>query len=185
MKTLQLHKDLKTTVLFELPFGSHIYNTAIPGISDLDLIRLIPEDTGQFILQYKDTSNRIDISYVGINQFVNGLAACSNGEFFEALHTEEGQDFLRRNELSLIKYYNDRMVKAFLGYAKRDLDYENKLYYSVKSLIIAMDIQSKNILDVNTLNKRVNFQLKTFSKEELKHIISEMRKGLKYEDLSN
>lgn len=182
MKSIKLSHKLNCHPIYKLPFGSSIYGEKF---NDLDIIYIIPEDTGDFVLQYKDDTTKEDITYVGINQFINGLKNCSNVEFFEALHTSAGDKFLVDNNLDLISFYTTRMAKAYLGYAKRDLDYfQERLYYIIKSIIIAEIIIEEGILDVENLNYLIDNKLyhsyTNHNKDDIKQIINQMRIKLVY-----
>lgn len=146
MKSIHLDRNPKLNVLYDLPFGSDIYNVS-HNYSDLDLIRIVKESTGDFVFRFNewcDIQNReLDITYIGINEFISGLEKYSNIEFFEALHTTQGREFMENHNLNLSMFYNSHQAKAFLGMAARDLKYPERLKHVLRCIYIAQRIVNK------------------------------------------
>jgi hypothetical protein len=158
LKTLRLETNPMLHVLYQLPFGSRIYG-AHNKESDYDFICIVSESTGQFVLQHKSVQS--DYLYVGIDEFIQGALDCSNPEFFEALHTDEGLKFLQENNMELIEFYNTRTAKAFLGVAKRDIkaDYLKRYKYIVKNGIIAAIILDGGRIDLHGVQALVDLAM--------------------------
>jgi hypothetical protein len=137
------------------------------------------------VLQFKNEVTNEDITYVGINQFIEGLKGCSNIEFFEALHTSEGDQFLFDNNLELDDFYNSRMAKAFLGYARRDLkkDFINRHPYILKCIYFAENIINKDRIDPDTVYESILFQMSDSDNWNASTVLSKIdfvRKSLRY-----
>jgi predicted nucleotidyltransferase len=183
MRALELKINPGFTVLDKLPFGSHIYGTNKPD-SDLDLICLIKESTGHFVLRYKNEQDNTDNTYVGVNEFISGLANCSNVEFFEAIHTDIGQAFLERHNLKLMDYYNSRQAKAYLGIAARDLHYIARFRHVIRCIVIAKNIIKKQKISLESLQKEIiDFTyVDDHSNITIKQHIQALRKELVYAD---
>lgn len=145
-------------MLYQLPFGSRIYGAATET-SDYDYINIVSESTGQFVLQWKDSVG--DHLYVGIDEFIQGALDCSNPEFFEALHTEAGEEFMRENDMQLSDYYTTRTAKAFLGVAKRDIkaDYLKRYKYVIKNGLIAAIILDGGKVDLHAVQALVDLAM--------------------------
>lgn len=181
MKSIELKINPGFNVIEKLPFGSHIYGTNKPD-SDLDLICLIKESTGHFVLRYKNEQDNTDNTYVGINEFISGLANCSNVEFFEAIHTDVGQAFLERHNLKLMDYYNARQAKAYLGIAARDLHYPDRIRHVVRCIVLATLINYKSKVELKNIETLINHFI--FDNDcgimNLGQMIVFIRKGLNY-----
>lgn len=185
-----LHDPHFFKVLYKLPFGSMIFNTGKSNsANDSDYIYLVKEDTGDFVLRAEDRcyNENCDVTIVNIDKFINGLKNCSNVEFFEALHTYQGTEFLKECDLELEDFYTPRMAKAYLGYAKRDSYFLNdRIFYIAKCLWLSRMVREKNLINPLDTKESVyhtlNYQLSGLSDVEVRQLIDKERKSLKYED---
>lgn len=183
MRSIHLDQDPKLDVLYTLPFGSQIYGS-IHKYSDADVINIIKESTGDFVLRYWSGENNEDITYVGINEFLSGLSNCSNIEFFEALHTEQGRKFMEDHNLNLSLYYNSHQVKAFLGMAARDLKYPHRRKHCLRCIYIAEKIFNKELFIPKETPTQLVDLLSIYNfgtVEEIDSHIKELRENLVYE----
>lgn len=186
MKSIHLDRNPGLNILYTLPFGSHIYGST-HDYSDQDVISIVKESTGDFVLRYFDNTETtyLDHSYVGLNEFIRGLANYSNIEFFEALHTEQGQKFMEANNLNLSRYYNSRQAKAYLGMAARDLKYPDRRRHCLRCIFIAERIINKLLfvpkLTPTKLNDLLDFYDFGMIDDKVDSYIGELRNGLTYE----
>jgi hypothetical protein len=137
------------------------------------------------VLQFKNEVSNEDITYVGIDQFIDGLKNCSNVEFFEAIHTPAGENFLFEQNLNLIDFYTPRMAKAYLGYARRDIkaDFVNRHSYILKSIYYAECIIDRQEIHLNFTNDtidKLNGDTDNWNGFILLDKINKMRKSLSY-----
>lgn len=153
MKSIQLAQDPKLHVIARLLFGSRLWGDN-NKTSDIDQICIVTERTGDFVLRHKD--GEYDNTYVGEREFLEGLQAASNVEFFEAIHSSQGKRFLT-TECGVTDFDHFiegialRHAKAYLGYAKRDMDYfpERKKYVLRAIGCAEQLIKNKSILEMS------------------------------------
>lgn len=107
------------------PFGSRVYGTA-GSQSDYDYIKILSKSTGDLILQYQSGALfGIDYVYVDLINFIKLVKDGGNTPMFEVSRLPE-----------FVKWYGwlpdfnqYKVAKAYLGLAKRDLDYPDRLFH--------------------------------------------------------
>lgn len=180
--TKEENERLSKWTTSEFIFGSYLYGTN-SETSDKDILRIyIPDKfwysfitTIEFkhCFQYDDVENNVQYVYVLYSQFMKLLYNGDNTIFSDIL--------LFKDNVDLKKYKTYNIIKAYLGYAKRDLKHNTfkRIFHAERSLYTAEcllnneqplkgDIQGiyKNsrpkeylILKENSLRKRLNEML--------------------------
>ncbi len=168
--------------------GSRLYGTHT-DISDYDFVTFISKETGDFTLQYTDDDCwfHVDHIYVNINSFWRQLDNGANTLFFELLHTSEFQDDFNeyipiilineKPELNIMWWYTPEMARAYLGLAKRDLDYPDRIHHVNRCIWMANKIMKKELIDLDEIKNIEQIS----NKEILAQVIKDMRKNIKWE----
>ena len=153
-------------------FGSRIYGNHTEQ-SDHDYLHLVNYDCGEKVLQYKDA--QYDYLYTDMKNFLKHLSTGASQVNFEVLHTD---DFQNKIPIDPMQYYTSRTAKAYLGLAKRDLYYPERLFHVNRCLYIAEKVIKKELIQISDIGKLV-------VSEDLGHMrqqIAELRAGLKYDN---
>lgn len=168
-------------VVSMLPFGSRVYGTATLD-SDFDYVVLVNLDLGNTTLQwsgqfeYSDnlrTENVVDYTYVGANKFEELSLNGSNNALFEANYIRTTIIAEARNAWNVLeKFYTYESEKLFLGLAKRDLEYPDRMEHVKRSIWIAQKLANKEIIDFNEIKSIKNI---SGDKRVLKDLIKQMR----------
>jgi len=164
------HLFLQTRILQSIKIGSHLYGTnnehsdsdflCIYKTSDVELHSGLP-NFHQF--QYKDIENNTDWNYCSELQFWKNLQsgdATINADII--LFTD-----LHENKLEICRTY--KTIKAYLGFAKRDLkdakkDKRRKSIHAARGLYCAESLINNRVPDLNTIQ---SFYLQEHNTEEL------------------
>ena len=129
------------------PFGSYTYERTNDQ-SDYDFLNLVKFDCGEVVLQYKNSL--VDMLYTGTDNFFYDLERGASQVNFEVLHTENfQQDF----NIDPLKYYTDTMAKAYVGFARRDLKYPDRVFHINRCIYIAEKIIKKELLNLKEIGK--------------------------------
>lgn len=125
-------------------FGSRTYGTHRED-SDYDYLSIVSYDSGDMVLQYK--SDRTDTIYTDWKHFHKNIETGASTVNFEVLHTNKYYEiFHDHNDEYLLKYYTTKMAKAYLGYAKRDLEFPDRIFHVNRCLYMADKIMKKEII---------------------------------------
>ena len=129
-----LFEKLKSAAIAILPVGSHAYGTQNEH-SDRDLLYVYPTPRQELKsvfqthhqLQYKDKANN-DHLFVSLRSFLTNLVSGDSPLNFEALYTSE----IRLTELRPLAvqrhvFNSERMVRTYLGRARKDFKDYNRL----------------------------------------------------------
>lgn len=152
--------------------GSRSYGTERDD-SDYDYVIFLKCKTGQLRLQYQNSN--CDYMYICDESFYLDIKFGSSPLFFEVLHNE---DFIRnrsKNKQKIIDdFYNKAMTKCYLGFAKRDLEYPDRIFHVNRCIWMAGKIIDKSWIDLKeTQNIYVDLD-----RAKLKEKIIKMRKKL-------
>jgi hypothetical protein len=172
---VHLNEPIYDGILAKLPFGGRCYGTSIAS-SDSDYLVLIKQDTGDLILRY---DNRIDdLTYVGIKSFWKTMSEGAEQVYFEAMHTPEFEAL--GTPFKPLMYYNNRVARMYVGYAKRDLKQNaiGRLFHINRCLWMADKVMKKeliNLIDVKNIPVETDIgklkQRMTSMREELKCLV--------------
>jgi hypothetical protein len=128
-----LFASLMGATLVEIEVGSSSYGLK-DAQSDTDILCVYVPSLNKVnsflnlhhVLQYKDEQNRIDYIFEDVFSFVRNCLSGDSTLNFEALHTETIKDsplsFLYDQRFA---FYNYNIVKAYLGFGKRDRKFLN------------------------------------------------------------
>jgi len=151
------HEMLLEHKIEEYLIGSHFYNTNIKD-SDIDKLMIYDDvifdeepivtkcfpNIHQF--QYKDVENNTDYIWTSLQQFWKNLYSGDSTINVEVVLFDENfpNDF---NKISFLRTY--KIIKSFLGFAKRDLKQSNegvhKVKHAYKGLYIAECLLYKSL----------------------------------------
>lgn len=163
-------------VEFMYPFGSAVYGTSGPD-SDFDFVVSVNLDLGSTTLQWSGigpTGTKVDYTYVGTNKFEELSTNGSNNALFEANYIRTTIVSEHKNVWKdLEKFYTYESEKLYLGLAKRDLDYPDRIHHVRRSLWIAEKLANKDIIDFSQVK-----DIPDFDYEPLKDKIKRMRKDM-------
>lgn len=172
---IRLIEPIRDGILAKIPFGSHCYGTANKN-SDRDYLCILKQDTGDLILRY-DLYRTEDLTYVGVDSFWKTVHNGAEQVYFEAMHTPEFGPYLPFYG-SLIHFYNDRVARMYVGYARRDLkqDPTGRLFHINRCLYMAKKVMKKELIDLKEIGK---IELET-DIEKLKAEMTKLRNELIY-----
>jgi len=151
--TRQEHEELeKHFPKKEFIFGSKLYGTDGPD-SDTDILRIIqePGHWRSFInsypnihqLKYTDKENKIDYIYTTSNQFLRNQRSGDSIINSELIMFSPAINYTERERLERVRTY--KVLKAFLGFAKRDIR-NGKFWHADRCLSIVDKILFRNEL---------------------------------------
>jgi len=172
------HLFLQTQLTHTIKIGSHLYGTnnensdvdflCIYKTSDIELYSGLP-NFHQF--QYKDKESNIDWNYCSELQFwknLNSGDSTINADII--LFTN-----LFPNKLDLCRTY--KIIKAYLGFSKRDLkdvkkENNRKIIHAARSLYCAESLINNSLPDISFIQ---NIYIKPLSLDELKQKENDLR----------
>lgn len=179
-----------------IPFGSRVYGTH-NDCSDHDELNIVKFNTGDFPLQYtsredqtykarllvKKLGNDVDYIYTDFRNFFDKAKSGANTIFFECIHTAEFKLWMEKsqvepfNPLEGYDLYNSRVAKAYLGLAKRDLEFGlDRIHHVNRCVWMAEKIIKKELINLSDVAKiEMSMDVDT-----LKQKIKKMREGLVY-----
>lgn len=166
--------------LATFPFGSQCYGTA-KSWSDNDYLVLVSKNTGDLVLRYTDEDDYNDYTYVGADSFWKTLNFGAEQVYFEAIHTNQFDYFYRKsfNRLTpnILSFYNDRVARMYVGYAKRDLKQNatGRIFHINRCLWMADKVMKKELINLIDIK---NILIET-DIGKLKQIMTSMREELK------
>lgn len=146
---IDLFEKLAISTISSYQFGSTVYGLADVN-SDVDLLHIhVPSKQHELsyswdnsMFQYKEEN--IDHIFTTIDVFLRNLFTGDSTINFEILHgtnTNKHLDYLFDNKHM---FYNYSIVRAYLGFAKRDLKMaangNNKLYHAIRGYYAAQSI---------------------------------------------
>jgi hypothetical protein len=135
-------------IIGHFPFGSRVYGTYTAS-SDYDFIVLLNCSLGDCILQYTSPSKN-EYIYTGQQEFIRDVLNGKSAPNFEAMHTDEFMEHANwKDPTEILIYYTYEMAKCYLGLAKRDLDYPDRLFHVNRSIWMAQQIMDKNLIDLS------------------------------------
>jgi predicted nucleotidyltransferase len=152
------------------PFGSRVYGNHIDE-SDFDFLKIVNFDTGDVVLQYKDGD--IDYVYTSLKSFLRDLEEGASQVNFEVLHTEEFQSHFK---IDPIVFYTETNAKAFVGFARRDLEYPQRVFHINRCIYIAENIMKKELIKLEDIGKIVIEN----DMEKLTNRVTELRNMLRH-----
>ena len=158
-------------VIATFPFGSRVYGTHRAD-SDRDYVKLLKHNTGDLVLQYKNIDN--DYIYIGNKEFFESIINGKSTINFETLHTTEFSNHFKGFKPAAIDFYTIKMARAYIGLAKRDIEYPERLFHVNRCIWMAEKIMKKELIvlsDVANIPLRENIG-------ELKKEIKEYRNFL-------
>lgn len=161
-------------VLCTLPFGSLVYGTATKN-SDQDYIKIIKQNTGSLILQYVEneegfTKDRIDYIYVGLDTFLQQAQDGSNVTFFEAMLTPEAQ-YLVPRDIFLSRCNLKRIARAYLGLAKRDIEYPERYHHVKRCYWFANLIMNNTMIELSLVKHLPDIEVTREKIKELRNLL--------------
>lgn len=163
MMNIKIQKPIqKEFILNTFSFGSVVYGTNTSN-SDEDLLSIVSFDCGDTRLQYSNASS--DIIYTCWDGFWKDIHSGASTINFEVLHEFTGNP---------LNYYTPKMSKAYLGFAKRDLDFPDRIQHVNRCIDFAQKIIKKELIvlsDVKNLVIRTDI-------EQLRNEIKELRESL-------
>lgn len=144
MNTKLLDPLPESLVDVKLPFGSRVYGTHNDS-SDYDYLVILRKSVGDMRLQYQmnDGFFQIDYIYTDWDQFYKDLETGSSPIAFEVLHSS--QDIIQQAPLD---YYTYENAKMYLGLAKRDLAYPERINHVRRCIHTADKIMDKSLIDL-------------------------------------
>lgn len=157
-------------VMHRFPFGSHVYGTAKPT-SDKDFLCIVNFDAGVMPLHYKTPET--DLVYTDFKNLLRGLSDGGEPVFFEVVHTKEFQEIYR---LDVLKYYHPWNAKMYLGIAKRDIRFLERIHHVNRCIWMAKKILAKELIVLADVAK---IEIRTDTKALMEEIIA-IRKGIVY-----
>jgi predicted nucleotidyltransferase len=157
-------------VVATFPFGSRTYGNHIDE-SDFDFLKIVSFETGDVVLQYKDSD--IDYVYTGINSFLNDLHKGASQVNFEVLHTEEFRKHYPN--IDPVEFYTNINAKAFVGLARRDLKYPQIAFHINRCIYIAEKIMKKELIKLEDIG---NITIEE-DMEKLTNKVNELRKDVR------
>ncbi len=169
------HEYLKPFVYSEQQIGSKLYGTNTEN-SDTDILCIYKWDDefdirwGHMLnnhqFQYKDTDNNIDYIYTTYNQFIknqqNGDSTINSDVmlFTKLISIDKAMQFCRTH----------RVIKAYLGFAKRDIkQYKqapDKLIHAIRGLYMAQSLIKNEIPTLDGIRQSIN-NMKIFPERKL------------------
>lgn len=169
---VHLSEPIYDGILAKIPFGGRCYGTSIAS-SDYDYLVIIKQNTGDLVLRY-DIDRTEDLTYVGVDSFWNTMNNGAEQVYFEAMHTPEWADL--KTPFPPIMYYNDRVARMYVGYAKRDLkqDPKHRLFHINRCLYMAQKVMKKELINLSDIGK-INIETDV---EKLKAKMIELRNEL-------
>lgn len=174
--------SLQAATIVQIEIGSALYGVKDEA-SDTDFLCIyVPSNNKvnsflntHHILQYKDAINRVDYVFEDVFSFIRNLLSGDSSINFEALHTIALQnsmlDFLYERRFY---FYSYNMMKAYLGFCKRDRKYllsnltdreqAKKLLHIFRSYLFCENIlkndfvlRDEKIIQANKRYKAMNF----------------------------
>lgn len=185
------HINLLNYVKNEIVFGSKLYGLNNEN-SDTDIMMIYetPESWHQQLqfyvvnhqFQYKDRENNIDYIFTSIEQFwrnlINGDSTINTDIFLFS----DMFDYDKTLKLSLVRTY--RIMKAYLGFAKRDFkkiaEGNHKLIHGIRCLYMVETLIANELPTIEGLkkyienNKTKDFEFLTNGESMLRFKISDM-----------
>lgn len=132
-KNEELFNELLKNKIFEIEVGSKMYNLKNEN-SDTDILIIYIEPIGNrgtlnshHQLQYNDENNNINYIFTSLEQFCLNITTGDSTINYEVLQSNE---FKKKfpNLRDALNYNNTKIVKSYLGMAKRDLKTIRKQY---------------------------------------------------------
>ena len=160
---------------FYIPFGSRVYKTNTV-LSDRDYVAITKSfKLGDATLQWSGIINDVlcDVTYVDSDYFFEASENGTNTVMFEAKHFA-WEDYYNIQEDLVKDLYNYENAKAYLGLAKRDLDYPDRIFHVNRCMWMAEKIMNKSFIDLSGI-KDIYVETDT---ELLKNEIKERREQL-------
>jgi len=171
-KDIELFTKLKEVTIYKSVIGSHLYQNNT-STSDIDYLSIyVPSKSemntafpSHHQIQYKDIENNIDWNFTNIFTFFKNLINGDSPVNFEIIHNIE----LKNSALYFLYdmrnyFYNYKILKSYLGIARKDLREMNKqsdfikekkkLTHAYRGLKFYEEILSGN------LNIKINDKLK-------------------------
>lgn len=172
---ITLVEQLQSATLIKIEVGSVLYGLQDNG-SDKDILHIYAQSINKansFIyshhqLQYRDTENKIDLLFVDVQTFIRNLLSGDSTINFEVIHTQ----VIANSCLSFLydmraHFYTYQIIKAYLGFAKRDVkqfftitderEQIKRMLHILRGWRFAQSIFNKNFsLIVEDLNKQKN-----------------------------
>lgn len=162
-------------VAFKIPFGSRVYGTNSEN-SDHDYVVVTKSfNLGDATLQWSGmmAGEKVDLTYVDRDYLFEASEDGTNTVMFEAMHFRRKDYYL--TDVGMMKdLYNYENAKAYLGLAKRDLDYPDRIFHVNRCLYMAVQIMNKQFIDLSKI-KDIYVETNT---ELLKNEIKERREQL-------
>jgi hypothetical protein len=159
-------------VIATFPFGSACYNTLKEG-SDRDYLKLVSFKMGDILLQYQEPGK--DYVYTDTTAFFNDIISGKSTINFEVLHTPEFHIWYGKSIIDLIPYYyTNRIARAYIGFAKRDLEFPERIFHVNRGLYLADKVVKKEpIILADIANIPINNDI-----EYLRSYIEQKRKEI-------
>ncbi len=177
---------LMGATLVKMEVGSSLYGLK-DAESDTDILCIYVPSINkvnsllnlQHVLQYKDEENRIDYIFEDVFSFVRNCLSGDSSINFEALHTKA----LKDSPLSFLydqrfAFYNYNIVKAYLGFSKRDRKFldeslsdreqTKKMTHIFRSYLFGKQILERNFqLDATLLKSKKDSYLQMSFSEKI------------------
>jgi predicted nucleotidyltransferase len=132
-KNKKLFNELMQNKIFEIEVGSYMYNLQNEN-SDKDILIIYIDSVfnrgtlnSHHQLQYNDENNNINYIFTSLEQFCLNIITGDSTINYEVLQSNE---FKKKfpNLRDALNYYNTKIIKSYLGMAKRDLKTIRKRY---------------------------------------------------------
>lgn len=158
------HERLSKHYYIEYVFGSHLFKTNGPD-SDTDVVRIydfndvfgVPfsnysEYPNYHGFHYTDVENKLDVIWLSLEQYLNSIYRGDSTICIDIC--------MFTNNWSIEKLRTYKIIKAYLGTAKRDVtmhkNNNKKTRNAIRCIIIAKNLINNKILTIDELNYEVN-----------------------------
>lgn len=189
-KDIELFTKLKEVTIYKSVIGSHLYENNT-NISDIDYLSIyVPSKSelntafpSHHQIQYKDIENNIDYNFSNIFTFLKNLINGDSPVNFEIIHNTD----LKNSSLNFLydmrkDFYNYKILKSYLGIARKDLREMNKQSDFTKEKKKLSHAYRGLKFYEEILNGNLNIKMTDQLKNEIDHIKS-LDKNKEYFDI--